>query len=100
MKLSKILMIVGAILPLFLFVFPMWNVTLEAPQYPEPLGMDIWINKIADHNPNDIKNINLMNHYVGMKEIPEHMEEFDIFPPVIIAMVILGLIFGIKVNYK
>lgn len=100
MKLSKILMIVGAILPLFLFVFPMWNVTLEAPQYPEPLGMDIWINKIADHNPNDIKNINLMNHYVGMKEIPEHMEEFDIFPPVIIAMVILGLIIGIKVNYK
>jgi len=100
MKLSKILMIAAAILPLFLFVFPMWNITLEAPQYPEPLGMDIWINKIADHNPHDIKNINLMNHYVGMKDIPEHLEEFDIFPPIIITMVILGLIIGFVTKPK
>jgi len=100
MKRSKIVMIIGAILPLFLFVFPMWNITLEAPQYPEPLGMDIWINKIADHNPNDIKNINLMNHYVGMKEIPEHLEEFEIFPPIIITMVLLGLIIGIVTKPK
>ena len=94
MKLSKILMIVGSLLILALFVFPLWNITLIAPQYPEPLGMDIWINKIADHNPNDVKNINIMNHYVGMKDIPEHMQEFDIFPPVIIGMSILGLIIG------
>ncbi len=93
-------MIAGSLLLLALFVLPMWNITLEAPQYPQPLGMDIWINKITDHNPNDIKNINLMNHYVGMKEIPEHMTEFDIFPPVIIAMTILGLLLGFKANYK
>ena len=100
MKRSKIIMIIAAILPLFLFVFPMWNITLEAPQYPEAIGMDIWINKIADHNPHDIKNINLMNHYVGMKDIPEHIEEFDIFPPVIITMVVLGLIIGIVTKPK
>ena len=94
MKLSKILMICGALLLLMLFVLPLWNITLQAPQYPEPIGMDIWINKITDHNPNDIKNINLMNHYVGMKDIPTEIPEFDIFPPVIIAMVILGVIIG------
>lgn len=94
MKNSKIIMMLGAFLLLSLFVFPLWNITLEAPQYPEPLGMDIWINKIADHNPNDIKNINLMNHYVGMKEIPVHMPEFDIFPIVIGAMSLLGIIIG------
>lgn len=93
-------MIVGALLLLTLFVLPLWNITLEAPQYPQPLGMDIWINKIADHNPNDVKNINLLNHYVGMQEIPEHMQEFDIFPPVIIAMVIIGLIIAFTTNYK
>ena len=87
-------MMVGAFLLLSLFVFPLWNITLEAPQYPEPIGMDIWINKIADHNPNDIKNINLMNHYVGMDEIPEHMPEFDIFPIVIGVMSLLGLVIG------
>ncbi len=100
MKKSKILMIVGSLLLLSLFVFPLWNITLEAPQYPIPLGMDIWINKITDANPDDVKNINLMNHYVGMKEIPEHMKEFDIFPPVIIAMVVLGVIFGFIGNRK
>jgi hypothetical protein len=62
--------------------------------------MDIYITKIADDNPHDIKNINLMNHYVGMKEIPEHMTEFDIFPIVIGFMILVGLIIGFKGSYK
>jgi len=80
---------------LLLFVLPLWNITLQAPQYPEPIGMDIWINKIADHNPHDIKNINLMNHYVGMKDIPTDMPEFALFPKVVLGMSILGIIFGL-----
>ncbi|MBT8394228.1 MAG: hypothetical protein KJN66_05190 [Bacteroidia bacterium] len=100
MKKSRILMILGALLPLFLFVFPLWNITLEAPQYPIPLGMDIYINDFADANPHDIKNINLMNHYVGMKYIPESIPEFKIFPIVIISMAIIGLLIGLKANYK
>lgn len=88
-------MIVGSLMILMLFVFPLWNITLQAPQYPEPLGMDIWINKIVDHNPNDISNINIMNHYVGMKDIPTDMPEFEIFPPVIIGASIIGLLFGL-----
>ena len=94
MKKSKIIMIVGAVLILALFFFPLWRITLEAPQYPDPIGMDIWINKITDKEPNDIKNINLMNHYVGMKEIPEHMPEFDLFPYIIGIMSFLGVIVG------
>lgn len=89
---SRYIMILAALLPLFLFFLPIWNITLEAPQYPDNIGMDIWINKIVDHEPNDIQNINLMNHYVGMKEIPEHMAEFEIFPYVVGGMSILGLI--------
>jgi len=93
-------MILGALLLLTLFVFPLWNITLEAPQYPDSIGMDIWINKITDANPNDIKNINLMNHYVGMKEIPETMKEFEIFPPVVLIMTALGLLVGFSGNWK
>ncbi len=93
-------MIVGALLLLSLFVFPLWNISLLAPQYPEPIGMDIWINKITDHNPNDIQNINILNHYVGMQDIPEEMEEFRIFPPVVITMAVLGVIFGLIGNRK
>ena len=94
MKKSRIIMMLGAFLLLSLFVLPIWNITLEAPQYPVGIGMDIWINKIVDANPNDIQNINLMNHYVGMDNIPEHMAEFDIFPIVIGIMALIGIIVG------
>jgi hypothetical protein len=100
MKKSKLLMLLGSVLILGLFIFPLWNITLEAPQYPTPLGMDIYINDFADANPHDIKNINLMNHYVGMKYIPESIPEFKIFPAVIIGMSILGLLFGFLGRHK
>jgi len=93
-------MFVSVLLPLLLFVFPLWNITLEAPQYPTPLGMDIYINDFADANPHDIKNINLMNHYVGMKYIPDAIPEFKIFPAGIILTTILGLLIAFKANYK
>lgn len=93
-------MILGAVLILGLFIFPLWNITLEAPQYPTPLGMDIYINDFADTNPHDIKNINLMNHYVGMKYIPESIPEFKIFPIVIIIMSVLGIIVGLFGKYQ
>ncbi len=100
MKKSKLLMIVGSLLLLGLFVFPLWNITLEAPQYPIPLGMDIHINKFEDTHEFDIKNINLMNHYVGMQYIPETIPEFKIFPWAVGIMVVLGVIIGLKGNYK
>ncbi len=97
---SRILMVLAALLPLLLFVFPLWKITLEAPQYPTPLGMYIYINDFADANPHDIKNINLMNHYVGMKYIPEAIPEFKIFPAGIIITTLIGLIIAWKANYK
>ncbi|MDH5657115.1 MAG: hypothetical protein OEZ34_14475, partial [Spirochaetia bacterium] len=54
---SKIFMIVGSLFLLLTFVLPLWNIRLEAPQYPEPLGMYIHINKISDEAPHDVKNI-------------------------------------------
>lgn len=100
MKKSKILMTAGSLMLLGLFVFPLWNITLEAPQYPIPLGMNIHINKFVDTHEFDIKNINLMNHYVGMQYIPETITEFKIFPVVIAIMVALGVVIGLKGNYK
>ena len=95
MKRSQLYMLVGAILLGGLFVWPMWNITLEAPQYPDPIGMNIHIDKFEDANPNDIKNINIMNHYVGMKDIPESIPEFGIFPKVAWGMIALGVIIAL-----
>ena len=100
MRNSQILMFTGALLLLSLFVLPMWQITLGAPQYPDPLGMNIWINKITDMNPHDLKNINLMNHYIGMNPIPETIPEFRFFPYIIGFMIILGVLFGLNGNRK
>ncbi len=63
--------------------------------------MYIHINDFSDANPHDIKNINLMNHYVGMKYIPEAIPEFKIFPAGnYYIMSLLGLIIAFKGNYK
>ena len=99
MKKGRIIMIAAALLPMLLFVFPLWKITLEAPQYPTPLGMYIFINDFADANPHDIKNINLMNHYVGMKYIPDAIPEFKIFPIGIAITTVIGLVIAIWARY-
>lgn len=100
MKLSKILMALAGLAILGLFVFPLWSITLEAPQYPTPLSMDIYINRFEDYRPNDIQNINLMNHYVGMAPIPETIPEFTIFPIVIGLMSVIGVLLALFKSYK
>lgn len=100
MRKSRIVMVTAALLLFAPFFFPIWRIVLEAPQYPIPLGMDIHITKIVDMNPHDVKNINLMNHYIGMKDIPVHLPELDIFPVVIAVMAVLGILIGIKGNSK
>ena len=100
MKKSNIIMLLAAILPLGLFLFPLWRITLEAPQYPTPLAMNIHINDFSDVHPHDIKNINLMNHYVGMQYIPDAIPEFKIFPAGILITSFIGLLIAWKGNYK
>jgi hypothetical protein len=93
-------MLISVILPLAVFLFPLWNVTLEAPQYPTPLGINIHINDFSDVNPHDIENINLLNHYIGMKYIPDTMPEFKIFPFGIILTSFLGVLIAMKFPNK
>ena len=92
----KYLFIFGVLLLLLVFTSPIWQITLEAPQYPDGVTMYIWINQITGQEEGTLQNINILNHYVGMKMIePESIPELTYFPKVIIGMVILGVIFGI-----
>jgi len=94
-------MLVAVLLPLCLFVAPLWRITLKAPQYPIPLTMYIWINKLTGSTEGTIQNINIMNHYVGMRHIePEGFPELTYFPYVVIGLVVLGLIAWFTNNWK
>ncbi len=106
MKKAGLIMIVGSLLLLGLFKFPLWNIMLGAPQYPDPLGMDIYISGIQGVQEFDVQNIDGINHYIGMQKIPkpEAMWEFNVFPIVIGGMAALGVMIGVlgflgKVNY-
>jgi len=97
MKKASVVMVVGALMLLGLFAFPLWNIELGAPQYPEPLGLNIHIDGIRGQSEFDIQNIDGLNHYIGMKVLPkpEDMWEFTWFPRINIAMVALGILIGV-----
>lgn len=89
----RLLMIVASLLLLLLFIFPLWKITLSAPQYPDGLKMYLNIDGISDGGTHDIANINIMNHYVGMKQIHEDdFKEFTYMPYIVIGLTVLGLI--------
>ena len=88
---ARILLALASLLLIVAFVMPLWAVYLQAPQYPEGLGMFIRINDIAGLKPNDLSNINNLNHYIGMKRIePASIPELRIMPFVVAGFMALG----------
>ena len=87
-------MLLGVILLGGVFLFPLWQITLEAAQFPGGLRLDIWINRFSgdDGTDNIIQNINILNHYIGMKYIePDSIPELVYFPYVVYGMMALGV---------
>ena len=81
----------GLILVVMYFV-PMWRIELEAPQYPEGLGLHIMIDDVQGISEFDLRKINQLNHYIGMKEIiPEAIPELKIMPWLIALMIVMAL---------
>lgn len=84
---------IGALSLLFLFLLPIWRITLRAPQYPDGVTLYISINKITGDTPGALQNINILNHYVGMQLIEEDsIPELKYFPFIVLALVVLGLV--------
>lgn len=95
-QLPRIGLILASLFLLALFIFPMWRITLIAPQYPDGVTMYIWINKIGGDSPGTLQNVNILNHYIGMKPIePDSIPELKYFQYVILGMAALGLVFAL-----
>jgi len=79
------------------FFLPAWRIDLFAPQYPEGLVMNIWINNITG----DVDVINGLNHYIGMKHITVDMfPEFGYLPYVVGFFMLLGIVVSITGSRK
>lgn len=89
---SRILVAVVALCLTVIYFVPMWNIVLEAPQYPEGMGMHIWVQKVTGQEEHDLKNINLLNHYIGMEPIVAESIPELAYMPYILGFMILGAV--------
>ena len=100
-KNSRYIITFASIVLVLTFFFPLWTIDLNAPQYPEGLGIRIWIDQISGLKPNDLQSINGLNHYIGMKIIdPDSIPELKIMPFIIAFMIFFGLLNAYKGNKK
>ena len=90
---SRWLLALAALLIAAVYVFPLWHIGLHAPQYPEGLGMYIWVDQITGQKPHDLDLINGLNHYIGMQEIvPDAIPELRFMPVISGALLLFGLV--------
>jgi len=86
--------LVALVIPLaFAFTAPLWRISMQAPQYPKGLYLEIYTHKLDGGNEgHDIQEINTLNHYIGMRPIARaDMDELDWMPFSIVLIILLTL---------
>ena len=90
---SRLLLAAGSLLLIVTYFVPVWSIDLEAPQYPEGLGIRIFLHSIGSAQGNDLESINGLNHYIGMKRIePDDIPELKMMPYIVGVFVVFGLL--------
>ena len=89
----RLLLIVAFLLLIPTYVLPLWKLTMFAPQYPNGLRLNIFSYKLEGGNGGqDVKEINLLNHYIGMKDLSaSEFTEFKWIPFVVGMLALLFL---------
>lgn len=91
--LTRAYVLIASLMLILIYFQPLWYIALEAPQYPDGIEMYIWANKITGHEASTLQNINILNHYIGMKKIePDSIPELKIFPYVGGLLILAGLL--------
>lgn len=87
--LSKLFLLITGLLFFGALFVPMWQIQLDAPQYPEGLVLRLHANKIGG----DVEIINGLNHYIGMATLhTENFFEFTILPYVFSAFALISIV--------
>ncbi len=94
---SRIIIAIASVGLIAAFFFPIWFIFLIAPQYPEGLTMNIWLDKITGQ----VEIINGLNHYIGMKHIKAEMfPEFAFMKYIVWFFIAFGLVVAITGKRK
>ena len=89
----RALLVAAALLLLPVYFLPLWKMTMFAPQYPDGLRLEIYAYRLEGGNGGqDIKEINVLNHYIGMKDLTTaDFTEFKWMPFVVGMLALLFL---------
>ena len=89
----RLLLLSAAGLLAVALLLPLWNLTMFAPQYPDGLRMDIYSYELkGGRGGQDVREINLLNHYIGMHDLSnEDFTEFKWMPFAIGVLALLML---------
>jgi copper chaperone NosL len=94
---SRIVIGIASLSLIVTYFVPVWFIFLIAPQYPEGLTMNIWLNKLTGQ----VDIINGLNHYIGMKHISADMfPEFKYLVYIVGFFILFGLVVAITGNRK
>jgi hypothetical protein len=90
---SALLMAAALLLMVSLFV-PYWSMTMTAPQYPKGLKVDVYVT----HLDGDVREIDGLNHYLGMPPLDEGGRFERAIAPLAIVVFGLLLVAGVFVH--
>jgi len=68
----RVLLVVAMLAIPFVYQFPMWTMSFESNQYPDPLRLAIRIDSLEGQKTpdrDDLREINSLNHYIGMRPL-------------------------------
>jgi len=92
---SRVMILVAVIALAPAFLFPLWNMTFTSNQYLDGLTLNIYSHRLEGGKTparDDLREINALNHYIGMRPLLESdFSEFVWIPFVIGALAVLAL---------
>jgi hypothetical protein len=90
---SRVVILISVIVLAPTFFLPLWQLEFGAQQYPEGLEMFIYPDRMeGGDDGNDLTEINVLNHYIGMAELSgENFTEFQWIPLIIGLILVLAL---------
>lgn len=92
---SRLLILAAVALLTTAFLFPLWNMTFTSNQYLDGLTLNIYAYQLKGgmtQNRDDLREINALNHYIGMRPLLESdFSEFVWIPFVLGALGVLAL---------
>lgn len=92
---TRVLMALAIVCALAAFQAPLWTMSFQSNQYPDPLRLAIYIDHLEGQKTemrDDLREINSLNHYIGMRPLLESDFAEFVWLPFVVGFFVLILL--------